>query len=244
VSTPKKVEHSTTFGRETVTPHERDQRMRDVFHRLAPHYDQLCDVMTLGLHRRWRRVLEHMVTVKPNQRLLDVAGGCGETAASFAGPDRQVIVLDSSLPMMEIGRARGRAEIEWVAALARALPFPDQSMDVVTISFGLRNVTFVGGTLREAIRVLKRGGRFFCLEVSSPAGIVRPLHHAFARFLAPWLGMRITRAPEAYDYFVESVLGFPGPEEIKDLMEHVGFTDVRYHALSLGIACIHSGTRP
>lgn len=244
MSAPEKVEHSTTFGRETVTPHERDQRMRDVFHRLAPHYDRLCDVMTLGLHRRWRRVLKRMVTFKAHQRLLDVAGGCGETAASFAGPDRQVIVLDSSLPMMEIGRQQGRGDIDWVAALARALPFPDDSMDVVTISFGLRNVTFVGGTLREALRVLKPGGRFFCLEVSNQAGIVKPLHHAFARYLAPWLGTRITRAPDAFDYFVESVLGFPAPGEIKDLMEHVGFVDVRYHALSLGIACVHSGTKP
>jgi demethylmenaquinone methyltransferase/2-methoxy-6-polyprenyl-1,4-benzoquinol methylase len=244
MSSPEKIEHSTTFGRETVTPHDRDRRMREVFHRLAPHYDRLCDMMTLGLHRGWRRVLVSMVTLKKGQRLLDVAGGCGETAASFVGPDRHVIVLDSSLPMMEIGREQGSGDIDWVAAMARALPFPDDSMDVVTISFGLRNVTFVGGTLREALRVLKRGGRFFCLEVSKPAGIVKPLHHAFARYVAPWLGMRVTRAPQAYDYFVESVLGFPGPEEIKDLMEHVGFVDVRYHSLSLGIACIHSGTKP
>lgn len=244
MSSRGKVEHSTTFGRETVTPQERDLRMREVFHRLAPHYDQLCDVMTLGLHRHWRRILVRMVTVKGGQRLLDVAGGCGETAASFAGPDRQVIVLDPSLPMMEIGRARGMAYVNWVAAVGRALPFPDNSMDVVTISFGLRNVTFVDATLREALRVLKRGARLFCLEVSNPTGIVSPLHHAFARYLAPWLAMRITRAPEAYDYFVESVLGFPGPEEIKGLMEHVGFADISYRPLSLGIACIHSGAKP
>jgi demethylmenaquinone methyltransferase/2-methoxy-6-polyprenyl-1,4-benzoquinol methylase len=185
-----------------------------------------------------------MVPETGNRRLLDIAGGCGEVAAHFAVPGRQVIVLDSSLAMMKIGRERGAPDIDWVAGVGRALPFADDSMDVVTISFGLRNVTFVGATLRETLRVLRRGGRFFCLEVSSPSGVVKPLHHAFARYLAPWLGTRITRAPEAFDYFVESVLGFPAPEEIKNLMEQVGFDEVRYHPLSFGIACIHSGVKP
>ena len=244
MASPGKVEHSATFGREAVTPHERDRRMREIFRRLAPRYDRVCDVMTLGLHRRWRRVLERMVTLGAGQRLLDVAGGCGETAACFAGPDRQVIVLDPSLPMMEMGRARGSANIDWVAAVGRALPFPDGTMDVVTITFGLRNVTFVGGTLREALRVLKRGGRFFTLEVSRPSSLVRPVHHAFTRYAAPWLGMQVVREADVYDFFVESVLGFPSAEEIKDLMEHVGFADVRYVRLTLGVACIHIGVKP
>jgi demethylmenaquinone methyltransferase / 2-methoxy-6-polyprenyl-1,4-benzoquinol methylase len=244
VASREKVEHSATFGLEAVTPHERDRRMREIFRRLAPRYDRVCDVMTLGLHRRWRRVLERMVTLGAGQRLLDIAGGCGETAACFAGKDHQVIVLDPSLPMMEMGRARGAPNIDWVAAVGRALPFPDETMDVVTITFGLRNVTFVGGTLRESLRVLKQGGRFFTLEVSKPSSLVGPLHHAFTRYAAPWLGMRVVRAADVYDFFVESVLGFPGAAEIKELMEHVGFTDVRYTRLSLGVACIHSGTKP
>ncbi len=244
MSSPQRVEHSTTFGREQVTPHERDRRMREIFRRLAPSYDRLCDVMTLGLHRRWREVLTRMVVLGPGQRLLDVAGGCGETAACFAGPDRQAIVLDPSLPMMEAGRARAGPHVDWVAAVARELPFRAETIDVVTITFGLRNVTFVGAALREALRVLKRGGRFFCLEVSRPAGLIRPFHHVFARYAAPWLGTRVTPAPRAYDFFVESVLGFPGPDEIKGLMEHVGFVNVVYHSLSLGIACIHTGAKP
>jgi demethylmenaquinone methyltransferase / 2-methoxy-6-polyprenyl-1,4-benzoquinol methylase len=238
------VGHSATFGREAVTPRERDRRMREIFRRLAPRYDRLCDVMTLGLHRGWRRALERAVTFGPGQRLLDVAGGCGETAACFAGADRQVIVLDPSLPMMETGRTRAPPGIEWVAAVGRALPFPDGTMDVVTITFGLRNVTFVDATLAEALRVLKRGGRFFSLEVSRPTNLFSPMYHAFARYAAPWLGMRVVRAADAYDYFVESVLGFPGADEIKKLMERVGFTRVSYKRLSLGIACIHSGTKP
>jgi demethylmenaquinone methyltransferase/2-methoxy-6-polyprenyl-1,4-benzoquinol methylase len=244
VASDGKVEHSATFGREAVTPHERDRRMREIFRRLAPRYDRVCDVMTLGLHRHWRRVLERMVTLGAGQRLLDVAGGCGETAACFAGKDRQAIVLDPSLPMMEMGRARGAPNIVWVAAVGRALPFPDGTMDVVTITFGLRNVTFVGSTLREAHRVLKRGGRFFTLEVSRPPALVGPMHHAFTRYAAPWLGMLVVRAPDVYDFFVESVLGFPSADEIKGLMEHVGFADVRYVKLTLGAACIHMGVKP
>lgn len=178
-----------------------------------------------------------VVALGPGQRLLDVAGGCGETAACFAGPDRQAIVLDPSLPMMEAGRARAGPNIDWVAAVARQLPFRAETMDVVTITFGLRNVTFVGATLREALRVLKRGGQFFCLEVSRPAGIIRPFHHVFARYAghAPAGRLRLFRGIGAR---------LPGPDEIESLMEHVGFVDVVCHALSLGIACIHVGTKP
>ncbi|MCG6871976.1 MAG: ubiquinone/menaquinone biosynthesis methyltransferase [Gammaproteobacteria bacterium] len=244
MSSPRRIEHSTRFGRETVTPHERDRRMRRIFHHLAPHYDRLCDVMTLGLHRRWRRTYLGRISLEKNQSLLDIAGGCGETGSAFAGPGRYVVVLDSSLPMLKIGQTRRATGIDWVAGLSCALPFPDASMDVVTVSFGLRNVTCVGATLAEVLRVLKPGGQFHCLEVSNPSGVVRPLHHAFSRYVAPWLGMRITREPEAYDYFVESVLGFPGPREIRDLLVRVGFSGVRYKRLSLGIACIHSATRP
>ena len=238
-----KAGHSATFSREAATLRERDRRMLEIFRRLAPRYDRVCDVMTLGLHRHWRKVLERMATLGAGQRLLDVAGGCGETAACFAGKDRQVIVLDPSLPMMEMGRARGPSNIGWVAAVGRALPFPDATMDVVTITFGLRNVSSVGGTLREALRVLKPSGRFFVLEVSRPSSLLGPAYLAFTRHLAPWLGMRVVRAPDVYDFFVESVLGFPGADEIKDLMEHAGFADVRYVRLTLGAACIHMGVK-
>lgn len=117
-------------------------------------------------------------------------------------------------------------------------------MDVVTISFGLRNVTFVGLTLREILRVLKPGGHFYCLEVSQPWSVVRPFHDAFARHAAPWLGERVIRAPEVFDYVVESIHGFPGQNEIRSLMERVGFSAVRYHNLSFGTAAIHTAVKP
>jgi demethylmenaquinone methyltransferase/2-methoxy-6-polyprenyl-1,4-benzoquinol methylase len=244
VSVDPNLEHSTTFGREEVTPEERDRRMRETFRRLAPGYDRLCDVMTLGIHHYWRRVFNHMVNLKPGQRMLDVAGGCGETAIPFAAPDRQVIILDPSLPMMKIGRSRSDPSLQWVAAVARALPFPDDSMDVVTMSFGLRNVTFVRATLEEVLRVLKPGGRFLCLEVSRPWFLLKPFHDAFARYAVPWLGARIIRAPDVFDYLVESIHGFPAQEQIKGLMERIGFVEVRYQNLSFGTAAIHAAVKP
>lgn len=243
---PPKTDHSRTFGKEMVTPEERDRRMRDIFRRLAPYYDHLCDVQSLGLHRYryWRRVLARLVAVQPGQRILDVAGGSGEMAIPLAGPDRQVIVLDFSLPMLQVGHSRGIPYLAWVAGRSRALPFPANSMDTVTIAFGLRNVTYVGATLSEALRVLKPGGRLYCLEVSHVWTALRPLYRAYIRYVVPWLGDRITRKPQIFAYLVESIWGFPTQAEIRDLLEHVGFIAVRYHNLSMGIACIHVGTKP
>ncbi len=240
---PVKIEHSRTFGNERVTPEERDRRMQEIFRRLAPYYDRLCDIQSFGLHRYWRRVLAHLVNVGPGERILDAAGGSGEMAMRLAGPAHQVIVLDASLPMLNVGQSRGVPNLAWVAGLARALPFPDSSMDAVTIAFGLRNVTDVGGTLREALRVLRPGRCLFCLELSRPRVPLRPLHDAYSRYVIPWLGTRITRDSQAFAYLVESIHGFPSQAEIKDLMEHVGFSDVRYRNLSLGTACIHVGTK-
>ncbi len=239
----EKIEHSRTFGKEHVTPEERDRRMRETFRVLAPHYDRLCDIMSFGLHRRWRRILARMVNARPSRRILDVAGGSGEVARTVLAPDRQVIVVDFSLPMLLIGRALGPSHLDWVAGSSGALPFPDNSMDAVTIAFGLRNVTYVGGTLREVLRVLRSGGRFYCLEVSQPSKVFRPLHHAYCRYALPWLGVHIAHERHAFDYLVESINGFPGHDEIRDLMQHVGFREVRYRALSLGIACIHTGNK-
>jgi len=239
----EKIEHSRTFGKEHVTPEERDRRMRETFRILAPHYDRLCDIMTLGLHRRWRRALADMANAMPAECILDVAGGSGETAKTLMVPGRQVIVVDFSLPMLLVGRSLGLSGLYWVAGSSAALPFPANSMDAVTIAFGLRNVTYVGATLREVLRVLRPGGCFYCLEVSQPWKMLRPVHHAFCRYAVPRLGLHVTHAERAFDYLVESIHGFPGHDEIRDLMEHVGFRDVHYRALSFGIACIHIGSK-
>ena len=239
-----KVKHSHVFAGQRVTPEEREQYLIEIFRRLAPNYDRLLDVQSLGLHRYWRRVVVREIAPRSGQHILDVAGGCGEMAKRLDSPDRQVIVLDASIPMINAGRTRSITNIEWVAGLAQALPFPDASMDTVVCAFGIRNVTYVEEALREILRVLKPGARFFCLEVSLPWAPILPLFRAYCRYIVPRVGTWVTRAPEAYEYLVDSILEFPDRTGIKDLFEEMGFTNVRCRRLTLGIACMHVGTKP
>jgi len=218
--------------------------MHDTFQHLAPYYDRLLDVQSLGLHRYWRRVLVRTLAPRPGQHILDVAGGSGEMAKRLTAQDRIVIVLESSLPMINAGRSRGIHDVVWVAGLARALPFPDASMDAVVCAFGIRNVTYVDAALQEIFRVLKPGSRFFCLEVSRPWAPVHPIYYAFCRYLVPHLGAWVTRLPEAYDYLVDSIMDFPNHKEIKRLFEDTGFTNVSWRRLTFGIVCLHIGTKP
>lgn len=241
---PRNSDHSRLFADEEVTPEERDRRMRETFRRLAPYYGRLLDVQTLGLHRYWRRVLVRMMAPRPGQRILDVAGGRGEMARRLAVPEGLVAVLEPSMEMIKAGRPGCPQNITWVAGLARALPFPDASMDAVVCAFGMRNVTYVKPALKEILRVLKPGGRFYCLEVSLPWVPVRPLYRVYCRYLVPRLGRWITKAPEAFDYLRASILEFPDKEEYKRLLETEGFTDVYYRCLTLSVVCIHVGTRP
>lgn len=237
-------DHSHIFAGLQVSPEERDRRIIETFHRLAPHYDRLLDVQSLGLHRYWRRRLVRAMSPGPGQRILDVAGGCGEMAKRLAAPDRQVIVLEPSIPMIELGRTRGVSGVAWVAGMARSLPFPDASMDAVVCAFGIRNVTYVEDALREILRVLKPGARFHCLEVSRPWAPLRPLFRAYCRYLVPRLGAWVTRLPEAYEYLVDSIFDFPDQEAVKVLFQDMGFVDVDYRNLTLGITSIHVGTKP
>jgi demethylmenaquinone methyltransferase/2-methoxy-6-polyprenyl-1,4-benzoquinol methylase len=241
---PCSHDQSLRFKGKPVNPDEHDRLMDETFRRLAPYYDCLLDVQTLGLHRYWRRVLVHAVAPHAGQLILDVAGGCGEMARRLTAPEREVIVLDSSLPMMEIGRSKGIANLAWVAGRSRALPFPAASMDIVVCAFGVRNVTYIEQSLKEVLRVLKPGALFFCLEASQPWRLLRPLHHFYCRFVVPRLGCWVTRMPEIYDYLVNSLIEFPAPDEIKRLFEKVGFVDAGYRALTFGVVCIHWGTKP
>jgi demethylmenaquinone methyltransferase/2-methoxy-6-polyprenyl-1,4-benzoquinol methylase len=244
MSRPSKIDHSHIFKDQQVTPEQRDRLMRDIFQHLAPYYDRLLDVQSLGLHRYWRRVLVRKMSLHPGQRLLDVAGGSGEMAKRLVAPDRTVIVLEPSLPMINAGRLRGIHNVHWVAGVARALPFPDATIDTVVSAFGIRNVTYVDLTCQEVLRVLKPGGRFFCLEVSRPWKPVRPFFYAFCRYLVPRLGAWVTRLPGVYEYLVDSIVDFPDHKEIKCLLEETGFVNVSYHRLTMGIACIHFSTKP
>ena len=241
---PRNVNHSHLFADEQVTPEERDQRVREIFRLLAPSYDRLLDVQSLGFHRYWRRVLVRMIAPRPGQRILDVAGGRGEMAKRLAVPGCPIVVLEESMEMIQAGRHKCPQNIAWVAGRARALPFSAATMDAVVCAFGVRNITYVKPALQEVLRVLKPGGRFYCLEVSRPWAPVRPLYRAYCRYLVPRLGRWVTRVPEAFDYLSASILEFPDKRAFKRLMEAMGFTDVYYRSLTLGVVCIHVGTRP
>jgi len=238
-----RIDHSHDFGSQVVAPQERDLRIRETFRRLAPHYARLLDVHSLGLHRYWRRVLVRMMAPCAGQHILDLAGGRGEMARRLAAPERNVVVLDPCIEMMQSGRPECPQNIAWVAGLARALPVRDASMDAVVCAFGMRNVTYVEPALSEVLRVLKPRGCFYCLEVSRPWAILRPLYRAYCRHLVPRLGRWVINVPEAFDYLAASILEFPDKNACKRLFEDVGFTDVYYRSLSLGTVCIHVGTK-
>jgi demethylmenaquinone methyltransferase/2-methoxy-6-polyprenyl-1,4-benzoquinol methylase len=235
---------SRSFGYENVEPAERERRIRRVFDTVAPRYDLMNDLMSMGTHRLWKRTFARMAAPRPGQVIIDLAGGTGDIAALMAAPDRSVFVCDPSLRMMEAGRARGRAQIGWVAGTGERLPFADDSIDTLTISFGIRNVTDMPAALREIRRVLKPGGRFLCLEFSKAWAPIRPFYNLFSFIVIPRLGAWVARAPEAYGYLVESIRRFPDQQAMKALIEQAGFGDVRYRNLTFGIACIHVGTKP
>jgi len=235
---------SQTFGHEHVDPAERERRIRRVFEAVARRYDLMNDLMSLGVHRLWKRRLARMAAPAPGQFIVDLAGGTGDVAALMAGPDRQVTVVDPSEAMMAVGRGRGHRHLQWQAGTGEHLPFADASVDTITIAFGIRNVTHVHDALREGLRVLKPGGRFLCLEFSRPYAPVRPFYDLFSFTVIPRLGAWVARSPEAYAYLIESIRRFPDQREFAAMMTRAGFADVSYRNLSLGIACIHVGTKP
>jgi demethylmenaquinone methyltransferase/2-methoxy-6-polyprenyl-1,4-benzoquinol methylase len=235
---------SRTFGDATVEAHEREQRIRRVFEAVAHRYDLLNDLLSFGIHRRWKRALVRQAAPRAGQCIVDLAGGTGDVAALMAGPDRSVTVIDPSEPMMAVGRARGHHHVDWQVGAAEQLPLADGCVDVLTIAFGIRNVTHLDRALAEALRVLKPGGRFLCLEFSTPVFWLRPIYRLFSFTVIPRLGAWITGSPQAYAYLVESIRRFPGQVAFQHLIEAAGFSEVGYRNLSLGIACIHSGVRP
>ncbi len=235
---------SRSFGNAFVAAGERERRIRNVFESVAPRYDLMNDLMSLGIHRLWKRRLVALAAPRAGQRIVDLAGGTGDVAAQLAGPDRQVTVIDPSEAMMAAGRARRLAHVDWQLGAAERLPLADASVDTLTIAFGIRNVTHLDTALAEARRVLKPGGRFLCLEFSTPRPWLRPFYDLFSFTVIPRLGAWIARSPQAYGYLVESIRRFPDQGTFARHIEDAGFADVHWRDLSFGIACIHTGTRP
>ncbi|OAN53134.1 bifunctional demethylmenaquinone methyltransferase/2-methoxy-6-polyprenyl-1,4-benzoquinol methylase [Paramagnetospirillum marisnigri] len=233
---------STSFGFQSVTPEEREARIRQVFEAVAPRYDLMNDVMSLGIHRLWKRRMADAAHVAAGQVIVDLAGGTGDIARLLAGAGRQVVVCDPSEAMMAVGRRRcAGLAVDFVTGTAEAMPFADASVDTVTIAFGLRNATRPETALAEIHRVLKPGGRFLCLEFSRPWAWLRPFYDAWSFLVIPRLGAWVAGQPAAYDYLVESIRRFPDQRELMALMVCAGFKDVEWCDLSAGIACLHRG---
>ena len=235
---------SRTFGSQEVDPREREQRVRDVFRRVARRYDLMNDLMSFGIHRLWKRSVAWAVNPGPGQLIIDLAGGTGDVAHRVAGVDRNVIVVDPSFEMMAAGRETRHHALRWVAGTAERMPLPDASADAVTIAFGIRNVTRIEDALAEILRVLKPGGRLLCLEFSTVRGPLRVPYELYNRWVIPVIGSAVAGDVSAYRYLVESIRRFPDQETFRGMLEDAGFTDVWYRNYSMGIAALHVGARP
>jgi demethylmenaquinone methyltransferase/2-methoxy-6-polyprenyl-1,4-benzoquinol methylase len=249
-STPPSVPAAaeTDFGYRRVAVGEKASMVRTVFESVAPRYDVMNDLMSLGIHRAWKRRLLTRLAPSPRRTLLDLAGGTGDITFLWreagGGP---AILSDINPAMLEVARGRaldrGLAQgIEFLVADAEHLPLPDASQDVVSMAFGLRNCTDKAAVLAEVYRVLRRGGRFHCLEFSRlRVAALQPVYDAWSFRALPWIGGRVAGDAESYQYLAESIRMFPDQETLAGMMRAAGFARVGVDNLTGGIAAIHSG---
>jgi len=240
---------TTHFGYETVAEDEKAGRVQGVFTSVANKYDVMNDVMSAGVHRIWKDAMMDWLAPRAGQRLLDVAGGTGDIAFRFlnrAGTGHAT-VLDLTESMLVEGRKRAEAgkmadSLDWVVGDAMALPFDDDTFDVYTISFGIRNVTRPQDALAEAFRVLRPGGRLMVLEFSQlPNPMMQAAYDAYSFNVIPRMGQLIAGDRDSYQYLVESIRRFPDQETFLGMVRDAGFGNAKYRNLSLGIAALHSG---
>ena len=240
----------THFGYKTVNKAEKQARVADVFTSVAKKYDIMNDLMSFGIHRLWKRYAISLSGVRAGQQVLDIAGGTGDLAKVFSrevGRTGHVVLSDINAAMLEVGRERlinaGCNNVDFVLANAETLaPFDDESFDLVTISFGLRNVTDKDAALKSMYRVLKPGGRLLILEFSKP--VFEPLSKAYDLYsftALPIMGKLIANDSESYQYLAESIRMHPDQQTLKQMMQQAGFENCDYHNLTAGIVAVHRG---
>ena len=243
------TDKTTHFGFETVPEGEKAGRVQGVFSSVASKYDIMNDVMSVGIHRIWKDAMMDWLAPRPGQRLLDVAGGTGDISFRFlkrAGSGHAT-VLDLTEPMLIEGRKRAEAErmsesLDWVVGDAMSLPFEDNTFDVYTISFGIRNVTRPSEALAEAYRVLKPGGRLMVLEFSQlPNPMMQKAYDAYSFNVIPRMGQLIAQDRDSYQYLVESIRNFPDQDTFLQMIRDVGFENAKFRNMTMGVAALHSG---
>ncbi len=241
---------TTDFGYRTVPREAKKPMVRAVFDSVASRYDLMNDLMSLGIHRAWKRAFVAALQPSPSRTLLDLAGGTGDVTFGWRGAGGGPAVLsDINAAMLGVARERaaGRGQSAGVAFLvadAEALPLPDRCVDVVSIAFGLRNVTDKPAALREARRVLRPGGRFACLEFSRvQVAVLAPAYDAWSFAVLPRLGQAVAGDADSYRYLAESIRTFPDQAALEALMREAGLSQVRHRNLTGGIAAIHIGRR-
>ena len=234
------------FGDQLVSPEEKTRRVGAVFSSVARRYDLMNDVMSGGMHRLWKDRFVARVKPRSGEHILDMAGGTGDVAFRMIRRGARVTVADINADMLNVGKKRAErrslADLDWRVENAEALSFSDATFDAYTIVFGIRNVTDIPAALREAHRVLKRGGRFYCMEFSSSdwPGF-SSLYEAYASNVIPRVGKVIADDEESYRYLVESIRRFPRPAVFKAMLADAGFVRAAAEPMLGGLVSIHSG---
>jgi demethylmenaquinone methyltransferase/2-methoxy-6-polyprenyl-1,4-benzoquinol methylase len=239
----------THFGFETVDEQDKARRVRGVFDSVAPKYDVMNDLMSMGLHRAWKAYTVLVANVKEGQQVLDIAGGTGDLSLAFApkvGVSGRVVHTDINEAMLREGRNRlldAGVNLPTLVCDAEKLPFPDASFDLVTVAFGLRNMTHKEEALREMNRVLKPGGKLLVLEFSKVAKPLEKIYDWYSFKVLPKIGKLVANDDSSYQYLAESIRMHPGQEELKALMRNSGFGHVDYHNMAGGMVALHVGIK-
>lgn len=243
-------ENTTHFGFQTVEKNEKESKVASVFHSVAQQYDVMNDLMSFGIHRLWKRFTIDASGVRPGNKVLDLAGGTGDLTAKFSqlvGREGKVILADINSSMLNVGRDKLRdrglvQNIEYVQANAQYLPFEDNTFDIITIAFGLRNVTDKDMALRSMYRVLKPGGRLLILEFSKPEHeLVNKAYDFYSFNILPKIGELVAKDGDSYQYLAESIRMHPDQETLKTMMDAAGFEQTSFKNLTGGVVALHKG---
>lgn len=240
---------TTHFGFTDVPVEEKERRVRGVFDSVADNYDLMNDMMSFGIHRLWKRYAINMAGLQPGQQVLDLAGGTGDLTRLMAPriePGGHIILSDINAAMLAVGRERLldngiHGNVTFAQANAEHLPFPDNTFDLVTMAFGLRNVTDKQSALSSIHGTLKPGGRLLVLEFSQPVAALKPAYDFYSFNILPRIGRLIAKDEDSYRYLAESIRMHPDQQTLKGMLEQAGFERCDVHNLAGGIVAIHSG---